>query len=659
MSVLQFFRMKSFGLSKRIILFFLLAVLSFPAGLASAAMQSSSYVIHENVNHSFDGPVISAVSATASGLTATVTWTTNVEADSFVVYNTDSALTAATNKEQGLSIKNKTNHSVTLSGLAANTTYYYRAKSTRLNGGTTLSGATLSFVTGADPADEGEESTPPSAGGGVIIIDKTDTKAPEITNLQATPIDPVSARITWQTSEPATSFVEYGLTESFGRISGQWSSSTVHELVIDQLEAGKTYYYRALSSDSWGNLGRSAMASFTLAPAEPEEEEPEEEKPDEEPEEPEEPGVIEDIQNRAIEILRRIFPELAINQITQEDIDRIGTLNELSDLLPAPIIIGAPRIEAGATEVKISWATDIESNSLVAIASEERFRPGEAEPYSQVVGQSDEYTRSHEVSIYDLEPDTTYHFQLRSKPRLGPATFSRDYTFATELEGIEIVSFFSQVISGQEAVFRWVTNKESDTVLKYAPYHDNIVAADEQKVVKDAAPTVIHEIRLSDLEAGVIYDIELSSTDAEAKTAIETIDRFSTSEEDLPPEISHVKADSTVFLDQDNKTQTVISWLTNEPATTRLYYREGVHGDLGENAESISLTDNYTKEHVIVITKFKPGIVYSFQVESADSGGTAARSKVHTFMTAKQRESIIQIIIRIFEDTFGWAKKLM
>ena len=151
----------------------------------------------------------------------------------------------------------------------------------------------------------------------------------------------------------------------------------------------------------------------------------------------------------------------------------------------------------------------------------------------------------------------------------------------------------------------------------------------------------------------------MSSTDEEGNLATELLSHFSTSEDDLAPVISHVKADSTIFLDRSNKTQTIISWVTNEPSTSRILYQEGVHNSTIDLSESTDLNVNYTKEHVVVITKFKPGVVYSFRVASIDSGGNTSLSKTHTFMTAKQRESIIQIIIRIFEDTFGWVKKLM
>jgi len=647
-------------LYKKIIPLSLLLLLFFSPEIAFSAMESDSYVIYENIHHDFDGPVISAVSSGVSGLTATVTWTTDVNADSFVVYDTDSGVPDSSSKEQGSALKTNTSHSVDLTGLSANTTYYYKVKSTRVNGGTSIYNTINSFSTGSDPNAPAPSSG--GGGGGMLIIDKTDKIAPSISNISAVAIDSNSIKVSWETDELATSFVEYGETLSFGSVYGKWGSSTDHEIILVDLSPSTTYNYRALSSDSWGNLGKSDTFSFTLNPGESEEEPiegiQEEEKP-EDPSKPEDPGIIDKVTNTALDLLRKLFPEVALNELSEEQLNSVDSLEKLSAFISAPVLSGQPGIDIGATEASISWTTDIDSNSQIAFAPSDRYNSSADEPYYQIVGDANEMTTDHTVNIRGLSPDTTYHFQLRSKPRIGPTALSRDYTFVTSIETLSIVSFFTQIISNEQVIFKWVTNKESDSVLKFSPYHDNIVAVDEQKIIKDNEQLVIHEITVSEFEAGIYYDIELQSTDKDGNTAIETLPHFSTSEDDLPPVISHVKADSTVFLDRSSKTQTIIAWMTNEPSTSRVFYQEGVHGSQVDLSESTDFNTNYTKEHVMVITKFKPGIVYSFRVASIDSGGNTSLSKTHTFMTAKQRESIIQIIIGIFEDTFGWVKKLM
>jgi hypothetical protein len=215
------------------------------------------------------------------------------------------------------------------------------------------------------------------------------------------------------------------------------------------------------------------------------------------------------------------------------------------------------------------------------------------------------------------------------------------------------------VLDEQTAVFKWVTNKNSDSSITFTPYLGDRLATELMKTVRDNEETVIHELEISEFMGGVKYNVTIASADNQGNRTTETFPDFSTSPDDSPPIVSHIKADSTVFLDRNNKTQTIISWRTNEPATSRIYYQEGVHGTATDLDESTELNENYTKEHVVVITKFRPGIVYTFRVESTDSGGNTVLSKPHTFMTAKTKESIFQIIMNILENTFGWIKDIM
>ncbi len=639
-------RMREVGFLCLTTLYFLLIVFISPL-VASAAMQSASYVIYENVMHSFDGPVITNVASSIAGRVATITWDTNVAADAFVVYSTDGALLGS--KEQGTSNKSSSTHAVVMSGLNENTTYYFRVRSERVNGGVTTDPTIRTFTTGADPV--APVVTPPS-GGGMLIIDKTDKVAPTITDVNVTGVSFSSVQVTWKTDEKATGFVEYGGTTAYGQTYGQWSTSTDHAITLVNLAPATYYNFRVLSSDSWGNVGYSANKVFTTAAGEGEEAivnapiattTPEIQQPND---------II-------INFLSRLFPEISLNQWGKNPLDTIQSRADITSMIAAPILSGAPTVVVSANEATISWTTDINANSLVAVAPEAGYRPAAAEPYQQITGSPETYTTDHLVKIYNLTADTLYHFQLRSKPEMGPTARSRDFTFKTTLEALTITSFFSQIINDQTAAFKWVTNANSDSAVTFAPYYNNVPAMDQAKTVRSTDQTVIHEIQIEEFVGGTQYFVEILSKDSDGNVARENFERFTTAKDDLPPVVDHIKADSTIFVDQGNKIQTIISWLTNEPSTSRVFYQEGVHAGNSELSESTSENTNYTKEHVMVITKFKPGIVYSFKVGSIDSGGNETLSKVHTFMTAKKKDSIIQIIMNILENTFGWMNKII
>jgi hypothetical protein len=639
-------------IKKTVVIAMMFSLVWTPFYSVQAAMKSTSYIIYENVLHTFDGPVITGVSSSVSGITVTVTWNTNVLADGFVVYDTVGGFTAS--KEQGRSVKDSTSHSVTLNGLAANTTYFYKAKSTRINGGVSES-SSYNFTTGADPNAQPPTpptppTPPPSAGGGMLIIDKTDKKAPIITDVTYKVISSVSAEIKWVTDESATGFVEYGETTNYGSTFGSWSSSTTHTVLLDNLLPFTTYHFRAVSSDSWGNVGHSDDFSFTTQAAKPEEQTIQQKQIDQK--------ILAEVTRRVLEFLRRLFPTISLNKLGANPFESITSIDQLANFIPAPVMSGEPKMDVGATEAKISWTTDIDANGVVAMAPDNKYDAKAAEPYIQIIGNADIYAKDHAVTIIGLTPDTLYHVQLRSKAKLGPTATSKDFTFRTKLEELEITSYFTQIIDLQTAAFKWVTNKSADSAVKITPYLNNQLTVDQAKTFKDNATTIIHEIKISEFLSGTSYEIEISSTDNKGNTVTKVIPNFTTGKDETPPEISGIKAESTIFLDKKDKTQTVITWATNEPATSKIFYQEGVHGGDTALSESTTPSDSYTKEHVIVITKFKVGTVYTFKVESADSSGNTSTSSPHTFMTAKQKESIIQIIMRILENTFGWIKNI-
>ena len=95
-------------------------------------------------------PLISGVlSSPAAAGTATISWTTNEAANSRVDYGTSAAALTLSQSDPAL----KTAHNVTLSGLASNTTYFYRVRSADSAGNTATAPGTqdpaASFVTPA------------------------------------------------------------------------------------------------------------------------------------------------------------------------------------------------------------------------------------------------------------------------------------------------------------------------------------------------------------------------------------------------------------------------------------------------------------------------------------------------------------------------------
>lgn len=96
-----------------------------------------------------------------------------------------------------------------------------------------------------------------------------DTTAPVISNVQ-TVVSKNSVTITWNTDEPSTSHVEYGLSNTLGTLTPVDSTlKTAHSVEINNLDPDTQYFFKVLSEDSDTNLAESSTADFTTD-AEPE-----------------------------------------------------------------------------------------------------------------------------------------------------------------------------------------------------------------------------------------------------------------------------------------------------------------------------------------------------------------------------------------------------
>lgn len=199
-------------------------------------------------------PVISAESLGAIGSSsATITWTTDDPSTSRVIYDTVShpILGSAPNYGYANStvedVSKVTAHSVTISGLTASTTYYYRTVS---HGSPEAVGSEKSFATTATPSPSGGDGG--GGGGGAVLGGATapgcgDTppgSAPTL--LSATPgLNFVI--LTWlEAADPVSYYlVAYGTSPGslqFGNpdIGGKGTTS----YIISGLSGGTIYYFR-------------------------------------------------------------------------------------------------------------------------------------------------------------------------------------------------------------------------------------------------------------------------------------------------------------------------------------------------------------------------------------------------------------------------------
>jgi thiol-disulfide isomerase/thioredoxin/cytoskeletal protein RodZ len=193
------------------------------------------------------GPVISNVAFKDIGKTsATVTWTTDKNSNSIVVYCLDGGTMCENAKDDAL----VTGHSVKLSDLEQGKAYHITVKS--MVGDVDTSQDMPNVLRTSEVADK----TPPKI---------SDVK---VVNLVSSTTG-ASATVAWTTDEPATSQVSYGTSAGYGTVQpGQTDTTLIksHNVALYGLSPETTFHYKVTSRDADGNEAASPDATFATPP---------------------------------------------------------------------------------------------------------------------------------------------------------------------------------------------------------------------------------------------------------------------------------------------------------------------------------------------------------------------------------------------------------
>jgi glucose/arabinose dehydrogenase/PKD repeat protein/fibronectin type 3 domain-containing protein len=272
-------------------------------------------------------PTISGVQATnVTGASASISWTTSEGATSRVEYGPTTAYGSSTAFDPTL----VTAHSVVVSGLSALTTYNYRVRSIDPAGNERIGTNGTFTTTGTDTTPPtapaglaavvvssteidltwtastdnvgvvnynvfragtqiGSSSSAAFADLGlqptttytylVYAVDAAGNVSPgssvtattvpfNISNVTASAVTATTAEISWDTDQPATSQIEYGVTPAYGSITPlDVTLTTSHTHSLAGLTANTTYYYRVRSVDAGSHLVVSGGLAFSTNPA--------------------------------------------------------------------------------------------------------------------------------------------------------------------------------------------------------------------------------------------------------------------------------------------------------------------------------------------------------------------------------------------------------
>ncbi|MFA6097503.1 MAG: fibronectin type III domain-containing protein, partial [Candidatus Paceibacterota bacterium] len=593
-------------------------------------------------------PVITLVSSgSLSYSSATIAWTTDEVSNSLVDFGTDTNYGTT----QGNSADAGTSHSVTLTGLAPSTMYYYRVKSIDSNGNLGFSdnsgsGHTFTTSPGLDPGD----TTPPAI---------TFNSGTDISSITAN-----GATISWTTDELSDSIVGYSLDTSFTTEKGSASLTLSHNVTLTNLAPNTAYKLRLKSRDNSGNLASESNSgagySFTtlaggdtISPVISGIDIPSngitsssatvnwttDENTNSLIDYSKTSGVFTSTQGKYQDsaiahsvILSGLETDTAYyiqirsadtagNETTDDNAGVGYTFTTLSGADSTPPVITL--VNSGSlsySSAAITWTTDEVSNSLVDF--------GLNTSYGTTQGNSADAGTSHSVTLTGLAPSTIYYYRVKSIDSNGNLGFSDNsgsgHTFTTS-PGLDpgdttppIITFNSGSdvtgVTANGATITWTTNELSDSIVGYSL--DTSFTTEKGS----ASLATNHSVTLTNLAPNTSYKLRLKSRDGSGNLTTDSNSgaghafTTSTGGDTIKPVISNVAAASTT------DTTATITWTTNENSNSLADHGTilGTYSGSGGNP-----TDSVTS-HSIVLKGLTPATLYYFRVRSSDSNGNEA-----------------------------------
>ena len=438
---------------------------------------------------------------------------------------------------------------------------------------------------------EGRYADPPSMGGTPVVTAGSST-----------------ATIKWSTSRNSYGTVEYGTASSYGQAVSESTLTTDHSVKLTGLASGQSYHFRVMDMDEAGLVGYDRSEAYSA--------------------------------------------DYTFTTLNTADVSDITVSDQSLD------------------SAVVSWKTASMANSQIDYGLTSEYGTRVMVPVTADASV-------HSYKLTGLTHSTTYHFKLSGKTVDETNIASQDITFSTLT--FPLVTAYvlktDQNAGGTVISLAWASNVPTSSVVEYnaAEAKDGSLTTDklaklsqeelakvsvvlqgEAQQLSKAALEGTHIMKIDHLKDGAIYIIRLRGRDKYGNEAVSDPIRYVTGKDTRPPVISNVSVEAQeTGSGKAASTQIIVSWDTDEPATTQVLYGQGVGSEYPLSTQE---ENGLTSRHTVVIRDVQPTTSYHLQIVSKDETANVAKTGDLIAVTPAVTASALDVVLTNLEDVFGFLK---
>jgi len=309
---------------------------------------------------------------------------------------------------------------------------------------------------------------------------------------------------------------------------------------------------------------------------------------------------------------------------------------------PAPVLMEVNTSTIGLSTATVTFTIKDGVKADILYGKSDAF--GGIKAVNTSISQS-----TYSLDLAGLDDGVKYLYRITMYDSEGGQYQSSIFSFVTPARP-KISDLRFQPIEGEPTSTQrvtWVTNVPTNSQVNYGKTNTNGV------IVQLAELKTTHEVTLRGLEDDSEYFMIAQGRDGNGNLAVSDRQVFRTALDTRPPVISDIVIEPTTRgTGTEARGQVVVSWKTDEPATSQVAYSEGSSAREFNNktAEDAQLTT----EHLVIVSDLPPSKVYSIMPVSKDRSSNSSTTEPQAAIIGRASENILTIVLNTLRNIFGF-----
>jgi hypothetical protein len=266
---------------------------------------------------------------------------------------------------------------------------------------------------------------------------------------------------------------------------------------------------------------------------------------------------------------------------------------------------------------------------------------------------------TYTAELINLADGVKYYYKINAFDSEGSEYEGTILDFATlprpRISNVRL----EQVANTAQTTIRvtWTTNTEVSSIVSYYPQGRPEESRDEVKLTLERGT---HSMIVRGLLPETDYYLQVKGRDIQGNEAVSDLQRFTTATDTRPPAIINLKViGGTVppvgFAAGDIRAQLIVSWDTDEPATSQVEFGQGTGTAYSDKSQE---DGNLKTNHTVILSNLTPSQVYHLRAVSKDAAGNQTNSVDIVTIAPKATRSALNLVISNLQEAFSFLSIL-